>query len=388
MVKTRDPIELAHRLALARVPGVGSIRLRALLAHFGSAKTAWEAAPADLPPELALPLAQTRRATSPEAEWEAVERAGVWAILDTDPDYPTRLKHVQGAPPVLFGLGDPAPLSLPAQYPSCSDMGVSSPRVSILGNSRSTRGQIVAIVGTRRSTPYGERQAARIATACAKAGITVISGLAEGIDAVSHSAAIAAGGLTAAVLGSGPEICWPARNRALYKRMRDTGMPIVSEYPPGTEPEKWRFPARNRLVAAIASAVVVVEAPENSGALITARLGAKHGPVFVVPGAADAPSFAGSHALIRDGATLATGPEELFADLGWSGPERTIAPAQGLIGLAVSRVYAAITDVPATSDEVAERLALPVCSVVAALTALELEAMIARRPGGTFSRQR
>lgn len=174
----------------------------------------------------------------------------------------------------------------------------------------------VAVVGTRRCTRYGLGLADAIGGAVARAGWTVVSGLARGIDAAAHQGCLGSGGHAVAVLGSGVDVCYPVENRPIFDRILSTGGAIVSEYPSGTPPDRWRFPARNRIIAAMSAAVVVVEANETGGALITARLGAELGrPVFVVPGDVDRPASLGCNRLIKDGAHPVLGAEDLIAEL-------------------------------------------------------------------------
>lgn len=183
----------------------------------------------------------------------------------------------------------------------------------------------VAVVGTRRCTRYGSELADAFGRALTGAGWSVVSGLARGIDAAAHRSTVDAGGHAVAVLGSGVDIWYPAENRHLYEKLLDSGGALVSEYPPGTRPDRWRFPARNRIIAAIASATVIVEAGEKGGALITARLAAEMGrPVFVVPGDVDRAASIGCNRLIRDGAHPVLGPSDLIEELSLTigGPAR------------------------------------------------------------------
>ena len=174
----------------------------------------------------------------------------------------------------------------------------------------------VAVVGTRKCTRYGINLAVSFGGVLSEAGWTVISGLARGIDAAAHRGTLDAGGHAVAVLGSGVDVWYPAENRPLYRRIMEHEGALISEYPPGTSPDRWRFPARNRLIAAMSSAVVVVEAGEKGGALITARLAAAIGrPVFVVPGDVDRPASVGCNRLIRDGAFPVLGADDLIEEL-------------------------------------------------------------------------
>lgn len=175
----------------------------------------------------------------------------------------------------------------------------------------------VAVVGTRRCTRYGVDLAEGFGAVIARAGWTTVSGLARGIDAAAHRGCLRQSGHAVAVLGSGVDVCYPAENRPIYDEIVTSGGAIVSEYPPGTRPDRWRFPARNRLIAAMSAAVVVVEAAATGGALITARLAAEIGrPVFVVPGDVDRQMSEGCNRLIRDGAHPVLGPADLLEELG------------------------------------------------------------------------
>ncbi len=188
------------------------------------------------------------------------------------------------------------------------------PPLYVLGTA--TRAPAVAVVGTRRSTRYGMDLATGFGEALSRAGWTTVSGLARGIDGAAHRGALRGDGMAVAVLGSGVDVVYPVENIDLYRSILDGHGAIVSEYPPGTRPDRWRFPARNRIIAAIASAVVVVEAGEKGGALITARLAAEMGrPVLVVPGDVDRRASIGCNRLIKDGAHPVLGVADLIAEL-------------------------------------------------------------------------
>lgn len=174
----------------------------------------------------------------------------------------------------------------------------------------------VAVVGSRRCTRYGVELAEGFGMAIARAGWTTVSGLARGVDTAAHRGCLRLSGHAVAVLGSGIDVCYPGENKPVYDQILDTGGAILSEYSPGTPPDRWRFPARNRILAAISSAVVVVEAAATGGALITARLGAELGrPVFAVPGDVDRAMSEGCNRLIRDGAHPVFGSEDLIEEL-------------------------------------------------------------------------
>ena len=233
-----------------------------------------------------------------------------------DEDYPVGLRDLED-PPDLFVIGE------------------------------TTAAPAVAVVGTRRSTRYGMNLAMAFGNALSDAGWTTVSGLARGIDAAAHRGALRGDGEAVAVLGSGVDVIYPAENAGLYRSILDGRGAVMSEYPPGTRPDRWRFPARNRIIAAIASAVVVVEAGEKGGALITARLAAELGrPVLVVPGDVDRPASIGCNRLIRDGAHPVLGVEDLIVEL-----ELILgAPPHSPVGndSAIPPTGVAIDDLPAT----------------------------------------
>jgi DNA processing protein len=210
------------------------------------------------------------------------------------------------------------------------------PPIWLLGELRPAPG--VAVVGTRRCTRYGVDLAESFGAAIGRAGWTTVSGLARGIDTAAHRGCLRLSGHAVAVLGSGIDHCYPRENQLVYEEIVATGGAIVSEYPPGTPPDRWRFPARNRIIAAMSAAVVVVEAAATGGALITARLGAELGrPVFVVPGDVDRATSEGCNRLIRDGAHPVLGSADLLEELSLIiGPPATVTdtshgiPADGI----------------------------------------------------------
>lgn len=227
----------------------------------------------------------------------------------------------------------------------------------------------VAVVGTRRATRYGIDLAEAFGAAIARAGWTTVSGLARGIDTAAHRGCLRVGGHAVAVLGCGIDVCYPKENSGLFDQIIETGGAILSEYEPGTPPDRWRFPARNRIIASISSAVVVVEAAKTGGALITARLGAELGrPVFVVPGDVDRPSSAGCNLLIRDGAFPVMGPHDLIEELSLviGPPEKSDVPTLGipLGGLGL--------------DELPELWSLSMSEALSRLTRLEMEGLVRR----------
>jgi DNA processing protein len=235
----------------------------------------------------------------------------------------------------------------------------------------------VAIVGSRAATPAGRRMAADLAAAVAACGLPVLSGLARGIDAAAHEGALEAGGPTVAVLGSGLDRIYPPEHAPLARRIAERGA-VLTEYAPGTPPRPGHFPRRNRLLAALARVVVVVEAGERSGALITARLALDLGrDVLAVPGWPEAPLARGPNGLIKRGAGLVEGPDDVLAALGLpAGPPFDRATRQAVVSGDGAEVLRVLTHGPATVDEIVARSGLPADRVVSALLRLELSGVV------------
>jgi DNA processing protein len=285
-----------------------------------------------------------------------------------DPALPTRINH----------LPDP-PLGL---YLRSTDVD------STLG--RLCRGPVVAVVGTRRATRAGLDFTRQLAFDLAHRGAVVVSGLALGVDAAAHDGALAAGGETVAVLGSGVDRPSPARNARLATRLLERGG-LVSEYPEGTEAARWRFPARNRIIAALAHAVVIVEAPERSGALITTDIALDMGrPIMAVPGSPWARSSRGSNALIRAGAALCECAEDVVAEtpqLAWTEAATGTPPPPGAPEDPLhARILGALDIEPLTRDELTASIGTSVPQISSALAALEIDGLVVEDEGGRYRR--
>lgn len=239
-------------------------------------------------------------------------------------------------------------------------------------------GPAVAIVGARTCSAYGAHVALELARGLARAGVVVVSGLARGIDAEAHRGALDVGGPTIAVLGCGIDRDYPRSNAVLAARIAEQGL-IVSEYPPGTEPAPWRFPARNRIVAGLSLAVVVVEARERSGALITADLALGEGrDVLAVPGEITSSLSRGPNLLIRQGATPCLGVDDVLEAIGLESAPARCSPS---IGADAALVASALADEPAGPDELCRRTGLAADRVAAALVELELAGLAAQADG-------
>lgn len=309
------------------------------------------------------PLRSGREIRPGAALDDLCRRHGVGVLTPADQEYPERLRHLPDPPDPLFHRGSVEVLARPS----------------------------VAIVGSRKSTAYGRRVAEALARIAARAGWTVVSGMALGIDGAAHRATLEGGGLTAAVLGSGPERAYPRVHEGLMQRILERGL-VVSEHPPGVPPRAYHFPRRNRILAALVSRVVVVEAAERSGALITAGLAADLGrEVWAVPGSVFAKGSRGTHALLRDGAipviSMEAWAESLETDL-FAGHAPLPAAARitgGEEGVS-RRLWDSIDDEPRTLEEIAASTGIDPRELLSPLAALELAGCIRRGPGPSYFR--
>ncbi|MGH2740218.1 MAG: DNA-processing protein DprA [Actinomycetota bacterium] len=276
------------------------------------------------------------------------------------------------------------------EYPrSVLDLTDPPAQLFVRGKRLDHLGPSVAVVGARRCSAYGEEAAEGIGRGLASAGVTVVSGAAWGVDAAAHRGALAARGVTVAVLGSGIDVPYPHRNRGLIEEIAATGS-LVTEYRPGTQPEPFRFPARNRIVAALARAVVIVEGAEGSGSMITAEFALDLGrEVFAVPGPVTSPLSAVPNALIREGATLARGSDDVLSALGMRAIPPVLAghndSSEGDLSDDDRRVFERVLGEPVTAEAVARDLGVSVGPVLASLASLELRGLV-RGVGGRYER--
>jgi DNA processing protein len=356
-------------VGLASTPGVGDVTFERLLATWGDATTALEAvarlSPARADEELAGTLGLRRRtglaaairiaAADPGRPERAMLALGGWVLTPLDSAWPARLHEMEEPPPVIFGLGSPASL---------------------------VTARLVAVVGTRHPTGLGRSLAARVAARLAQAGVTVVSGLAVGIDGAAHLAALEAGGESVAVVGGGLDEPGPAAHGRLARQIAAHGS-VISEQAPGIRPTTGTFPRRNRIVSALAEATIVVEAPARSGALITARHALEQGRLLLVaPGRPLDPAVAGNLALLRESpARPLVGLDEMLADLGLDdqvpeprAPGTALSAATALRTLAgpEQAVAQALSRGPQTVDGLVRASGQPPGVVAAALTLLQL----------------
>jgi DNA processing protein len=301
-----------------------------------------------------------------DVEWarEALDASGVLALCQHADDYPAPLQQLGDRPSVLFGLGSMERLRGLRDEP------------------------VVTVVGTRRASPYGTEVAYALGRGLGASGVPVVSGLALGIDGTAHRGCLDGGGLTVAVLACGPDVVYPRRHRSLYERIRAEGL-IVSELPPGTRPFRWSFPARNRIMAALARMTVVVEAAEPSGSLITAEFARDLGrAVAAVPGRVTSSVARGTNGLLRDGAVPVTRTEDVLDELFGVGMRRPPPVAEGRREPTDPRQRAVLeaAERVASIDAIACELNLAASEVRAAMGRLDAEGWLVRRDLGGWER--
>lgn len=336
------------------VPGIGATRLARLVDHFGSLSDAWNASPvalraSGLNERATQALVATRANTSLDAEMERVRRSGCGILTLADDDYPRLLREIPSPPPVLY----------------------------VRGELRPEDEQAVAMVGTRRATSYGREMSRRLSFDLAGNGVTVVSGLARGIDAVAHEASLEAGGRTIAVLGCGIDTIYPREHRRLAEQIAEQGA-VVTEFPIGTRPDAANFPVRNRLISGLSLGVVVVEAPLRSGALITSNFAADHGrTVFAVPGSALSAMSEGTIQLLRDGATVAACADDILGALNLKDRKITLEARQLLPTTDdEQRILDLIEGDPRHIDEVALDTGIPIGHLSALLLQMQLKGFV------------
>ena len=354
----RHDADLAAWIKLSLVPGLGGQSLRKLLGAFGLPQHILAAGRGALARIVSAEIAA--RILS-DLDSAAVETALEWAAADghavltlADGDYPQPLLQTPDPPALLYLRGRRELLALPA----------------------------LAMVGSRNATPQGVSNAEQFARAFSSAGLTIVSGLALGIDAAAHRGGLDGAGSTIAVLGTGADILYPQHNRALGERIAREGL-IVSEFPLGTPPHGSNFPRRNRVISGLARGCLVVEAALASGSLITARCAAEQGrEVFAIPGSIHSPHSKGCHALIKQGAKLVESAQDLLQELGvdvLAAPPAAAAPAAA--GLLAQLGYD-----PCDIDTLCARSGLTADVVSAMLLQLELDGKVASLPGGQYQR--
>ena len=386
---------LKYWLWLTSLPGLGNQARLALLLRFGDPEDIYYADPGELLLTEGLTrdqaaLLEDKSLAAAETILADCQRLDLRILTIQDAEYPSRLKNIYDPPVLLYTKG-----RLPAFDEEAA----------------------VAVVGTRACTPYGISCARKLGQGLAKGGAVVVSGLAKGVDAEATHAALRAGGFAVGVVGNGLDIAYPASSRYLYEDLAAAGV-LLSEYPPGTRPIGSHFPARNRIISGLSVATVVVEAPEKSGALITAATALDQGrDVFAVPGPIDAPGSVGCNRLIRDGAGLAAdawdilreyehrfpgklrreGTEEAPQETGYAREERpapkAVSPSYSLKkeGRGLTDDQAALLRLlddaeGAIIDDLVEASGIPTRRVLSAMTVLEIDGLVTQHPGKRYTR--
>ncbi len=370
------PDDLRDLLALQLAPGLGPCRIAALLQHFGSAGRARRAGAAQLRavdgigPKLAEQLARALPAIDVDAELRRVERGGARLVALGTPEYPAALAQIPDPPHLLY----------------------------VRGSLTAADALAVALVGSRGCSEYGRRTTARLAAGLARAGVTVVSGLARGVDGVAHRAALEAGGRTLAVLANGLARVYPPEHADLARQVTAAGA-LVTESSMDQAPLAPLFPARNRIISGLCRAVVIVEAADRSGALLTASHAAEQGrTVLAVPGPVDSASSGGTNELLRKGAVPCRGVEDVLEELHGvsavaqmqkaAAPPAPAAPPGPPPGLDETqrRLWEALAEGPRHLDELVQRLGLAVPQATTALLMLEMKKAARRLPGNRYER--
>jgi len=353
--------DLKYWVGFSLIPRIGRVKLSRLENQFENMEEAWRANPAELSRSgldkgSVNAVVNGRPKISLEAEMEKLERHGIKAFTCRDPEYPARLKQIYDYPPILYIKG-----ALLPQDEWC-----------------------LAVVGTRRAPVSGRPAAEDIVADLARNKITIVSGLARGIDSIAHRSALEAGGRTIAVFGCGLDVVYPGENTSLAQSIEDNGA-LISEFPLGTEPRRENFPLRNRIMSGLSLGVLVVEAGEGSGAMITARLALEQNrEVFAVPGSILAPTSRGTNNLIQEGAKLVRDFTDILEELNLRAVAhqielKEVIPASDTESLLLKYLSAE----PVHIDEVCRGSGLPIATVSSTLAMMELKGMV--RQVGTMN---
>jgi DNA processing protein len=346
--------DIKYWVGFSLVPGIGRVKLTQLENYFDSIEAAWQATPVDLKhsgldTSSIHAITSWRPKISLEAEMEKLDRYGVKVLTCHDPDYPSRLKEIYDYPPLLYIRG-----SLLPEDEWC-----------------------LAVVGTRRATVYGRQVTEEIVADLARSKITIVSGLARGIDSVAHHSALDTGGRSIAVFACGLDTVYPSENANLARSIIEQGA-LISEYPLGTRPKAENFPRRNRIMSGLSLGVLIIEAGETSGAMITARLALEQNrEVFAIPGSILSPASKGTNHLIQEGAKLVCDYTDILEELNLMTVARQIEmkevlPSSDTESLLLKQLCAEPTHI----DEVCRSSGLPVSTVSSTLAMMELKGLV------------
>ena len=352
--------------ALKDVPGIGNLLYKRLIERFGSPESVKEASPEALlqvegmTPRLVEALKTYRVSDRIKRELDRISAKRVVVVTFTDPDYPPLLRESPDPPPYLYVSGH-------------------------LGNTTKS----ISVVGSRNATTYGISMTERLCQSLVELGLTIVSGMARGIDTAAHLGALIGNGITIAVMGSGLDRIYPSENRKLFQRISEKGA-VITEFPLQTEPEAHHFPVRNRIISGISLGTVIVEATKNSGSLITARLAAEQNrEVFAVPGSVHSFKSIGAHNLIKQGAKLVEQAQDIIEEIGPglhlqpSPPQPKHPPAS--LSPEEERVFQALEPYPVHIDDLIRKIGMEPGKLASTLMRLELKGLIDQAPGKRFS---
>ena len=362
--------ERKYWLGFSLVPGIGHKRLLLLARAFGSLSSAWSASErqlraAGLDSETTTHLLNAQTQLDLDGELTKIARAGAALLTPEDAEYPALLKNMPDPPLTLY----------------------------VRGTLTQEDALALAVVGTRKATGYGRDAAAHFSRHLAQQGVTIVSGLAHGIDAAAHRGALEAGGRTLAVMGCGIDRVYPPDHAELARQIAQHGA-VISEFPVGSKPEARHFPRRNRIISGLSLGVLIVEAPEQSGAMITATLAAEQGrDVFAVPGSIFSAASSGTNRLIQDGAKLVISVEDILEELNIVRRKvearvltKQIAPAGAAAGEPEAALLRFLSAEPLPVDELVRRSSLPTAEVLGTLTLLELQGYVEDDGHGNYRR--
>ncbi|MBI2640811.1 MAG: DNA-protecting protein DprA [Candidatus Sungbacteria bacterium] len=359
-----EATDLKFLNALNSIPGVGSATLRTLKNHFGTYEAAWRATEQELAQtgitaKALQSILWKRPSLHPDRELQKLAKENIWTLTEDDENYPSYIKEITNPPVILYGKG-----------------AMLDERISI------------GVVGTRRPTAYGIEATQTIVRELAQAGLTIVSGLASGIDARAHDTTVEAGGKTIAVLGSGLDhySIFPPENRGLARRIVEGGGTLLCEYAPGTPAVKEHFPARNRIISGLSRGVLVIEAREKSGARITTRMAMEQNrDVFALPGSIFSPTSRWPLMLIQQGAKLVTSAQDILEELGIEYNKDSAQKLNEIFG-ENEKTLLDILEAPLGVDALKEKTGLATGAIMATLSMLELKGSIRNLGGDTYQK--
>lgn len=361
-----ETIRAKYYHALNLLPSLGPVRIKKLIQHFGSPELVWKATRRDfqavecITSNIRDKILRERESVHLEGAWDKVLRQGCSFVTWDEQNYPSLLREIYDPPPLLYYSGDIGALN---RY-------------------------CLAIVGSRRYTVYGREVAYKFAAGLSNRNITVVSGMARGIDTWAHKGALSAGGKTVAVLGCGLDICYPAENKRVKQEIESSGV-VISEFPPGYRPLPQNFPRRNRIISGLSWGTLVVEAGEKSGALITADFALEQGrEVFAIPGGIASPYSRGCHKLIKEGAKLVEKVEDMLEELPLTimANDVSLPQREQKLSSKEKRLLEIIPYEPLALEDLAVLSKIPLASLNALLLELELKGAIKQLPGKYFTR--